>query len=71
MSLIYNRVNGQKIRDHIDILPDAEHTLEKYIHLGEIQELSEANGGAFYPQSQTRASAHALTYSQEQGPRSR
>ena len=29
MSLIYNRVSDQRIRDHIDMLPDAEYTLEK------------------------------------------
>ena len=61
MSLIYNRVSNQRIRDHIDILPDAEHTLEKYLHLGETQELSEANAAAFNPQPST-ASVHALRY---------
>ena len=37
--LIYSRINDQKIRDCIDMLPDAEHTLENYLHLGETQEL--------------------------------
>ena len=49
MSLIYNRVSDQGIRDCIDMLPDAEHTLEKYLHLGETQELSEANAAALNP----------------------
>ena len=61
MSLIYNRVSDQRIRDHIDMLPDAEHTLEKYLHLGETQELSEANAAAFNPQPPT-APVHALRY---------
>ena len=61
MSLIYNRVSDQRIRDHIDMLPDAEHTLEKYLHLGGTQELSEANAAAFNPQP-SRASIHALRY---------
>ena len=61
MSLIYNRVSDQKIRDHIDMLPDAEHTLEKYLHLGETQELSEANAAAFNPQPPT-APVDALRY---------
>ena len=56
MSLIYNRV-----RDHIDMLPEAEHTLEKYLHLGETQELSDANAAAFNPQPST-VSVHALRY---------
>ena len=51
----------QKIRDHIDMLPDAEHTVEKYLHLGETQELSEANAAAFNPQPST-ASVHAIRY---------
>ena len=34
MPLIYNRVSDQSIRDCIDMLPDAEHTLDKYLHLG-------------------------------------
>ena len=61
MSLIYNRVSDQRIRDHIDMLPDAEHTLEKYLHLGETQELSEANAAAFNPQPPT-APVCALRY---------
>ena len=61
MSLIYNRVSDQRIRDHIDMLPDAEHTLEKYLHLGETQELSEANAAVFNPQPPT-ALVHALRY---------
>ena len=61
MSLIYNRVSDQKIRDHIGMLPDGEHTLEKYLHLGETQELSEANAAAFNPQPPT-APVHTLRY---------
>ena len=61
MSLIYNRVSDQMIRDHIDILPDAEHTLEKYLDLGETQKLSETNAAAFNPQPLT-ASVHVLRY---------
>ena len=49
------------------MLPDAEHTLEKYLHLGEIQELSEANTEAFNPQGQTTASLHALRYLKNMG----
>ena len=61
MSLIYNRVSDQRIRDCIDMLPDTEHNLEKYLHLGETQELSEANAAAFNPQPPT-APVHALRY---------
>ena len=61
MSVIYNRVSDQRIRDCIDMLPDVEHTLEKYLHLGETQELSEANAAAFNPQPST-APVHALRY---------
>ena len=61
MSLIYNRVSDQRTRDCIDMLPDAEHTLEKYLHLGETQELSEANAAASNPQPPT-APVHALRY---------
>ena len=43
------------------MLPDAEHTLEKCLHLGETQELSEANAAAFNPQPPT-APVHALRY---------
>ena len=67
MSLIYNRVNDQRIRDCIDMLPDAEHTLEKYLHLGETQELSQANVEAFNLQGHTTASIHALKYSKNKG----
>ena len=59
MSLIYNRASDKRIRDCIDMLPDAEHTLEKYLHLGETQELSEANAAACNPQPPT-APVHAL-----------
>ena len=62
MSLIYNRVKDQRIRDCIDMLSDAEHTLEKYPRLGETQELSEANAVAFNPQCQTKASVNSLHY---------
>ena len=61
MSLIYNRVSDQRIRDCIDILPDAEYTLDMYLHLGETQELSEASAAAFNPQPST-APVHALRY---------
>ena len=61
MSLIYNRVSDQRIRDHIDMLPDPEHTLEKYLHLGETQELSEANVAAFNPQPSTASVMHSGT----------
>ena len=43
------------------MVPDAEHTLDKYIHLGETQELLEANAATFNPQPST-ASVHALRY---------
>ena len=49
------------------MLPDAEHTLEKYLHPGETQELSQANADAFNPQGQTTASVHALKYSKNEG----
>ena len=61
MSLIYNRVSYQRNRDRIDMLPDAEYTLEKYLYLGENQELSEANAAAVNPQPPT-APVHALRY---------
>ena len=61
MSLIYNRVSDQRIRNHIDMLSDAEHTLEKYLYLDETQELSDANAAAFNPQPST-GSVHALRY---------
>ena len=67
MSLIYNRINDQRIRNHIDMLHVAEHTQEKYVHLGETWELSEANAEAFNPQGQTRASIHSLRYSKNKG----
>ena len=38
------------------MLPDAEHALEKYLHLGETCELSEANAEAFNPKEKTTAS---------------
>ena len=43
------------------MLPDAEHALDMYIHLGETQQLSEANAAAFNTQPST-ASLHALRY---------
>ena len=61
MSLIYNRISDQRIRDCIDMLPDAEHILEKYLHIGQTQELSETNAAAFNPQPST-APVHALRY---------
>ena len=49
------------------MLPDAEHTLENYLCLGETQELSKANASAFNPQPST-ASVDALRYKgQSQG----
>ena len=51
----------------MDMLPDAEHTLEKYLHLGETQELSQANAEAFNPQGQTTATVPALKYSKMEG----
>ena len=50
--------------------PDAEQTLEKYLQLGETQELSEANAAAFNPQqlqymhSGTKAKAKAKVRAQ-------
>ena len=67
MSLIYNRVNDQRIRDYINMLPDAEHTLEKHLYLGETQELSQANAEPFNPQGKTMAFVHALKYSKKEG----
>ena len=67
MPLIYNRVSDQRIKDCIDMLPDAEHTMEKYLHLGETQEISQANVEAFNSQGQTSASVHALKYSKKEG----
>ena len=67
MSLIHNRVNDQKSRDCIDMLLYAEHTLEKYLHLGETLELSEANAEAFNPQGQTTVTVHALRSSKNKG----
>ena len=49
------------------MLPDAEHTPEEYLHLGETQEPSQANAETFNPQDQTTASEHALTYSKKVG----
>ena len=67
MSLIYNRVIDQRIRDHIDMVQDAKHTLEKYLHLGETQELSKTNAEAFNPQGWITASVYALKYSRYEG----
>ena len=67
MSLIYNRVNDQRVMDHIDMLPDAEHTLEKYLHLCETKELSEANAEALNSQGQTTSCLHALSYPKNKG----
>ena len=49
------------------MLPDAEHILEKYLHLGETQELSQANAEVFNSQGQTTASVHALKYPKKEG----
>ena len=67
MSLIYNWVSDQRIRDHIDMPPDAEHTLEKYLHLGETQELSEANAAAFDPQPSTGNLCSSCGYKHKYG----
>ena len=54
----------------IDMLPDAEHNLEKYLLLGETQELPEANAATFNPQPPT-APVYALRYKgKSQGKRS-
>ena len=49
------------------MLPDAEHTLEKYLHLGETQELLQVSAEAFNPHGQTTASVHGLKYSKKEG----
>ena len=49
------------------MLPDVEHTLGKYLPLGETQELSEANAEAFNPQGLTTTSIHALRYPKNKG----
>ena len=49
--------------DCIDMLPDAECSLEKCLHLGDTQELSEPNAEAFNWQGKTTAFVHALRYS--------
>ena len=71
MPLIHNRVNDQRIRDCRDMLPDAEHTLEKYLHLGETQKLSDTNAEVCNPQGQTTASVHALWLPKNQRQKSR
>ena len=48
MSYIYIEVREQKVRDLIDQLPDEQHTLDKYVEIGELQETSKANGQAFH-----------------------
>ena len=48
------------------MLQDAEHTLEKYLHLGEAQELSQATVDAFNPQGQTTPSVHTLKNSKNE-----
>ena len=47
MSYIYIGVREQKVRDLIDQLPDEQHTLDKYVEVGEIQETSKASAQAF------------------------
>ena len=66
LSSIYIRFNDQRIRDYTIMQPDTEHILEKYLHLGETQELSQANAEAFDPKGQTKASVHALKYSKNE-----
>ena len=38
MSYIYIGVREQKVRDLMDQLPDEQHTLDKYVKIGELQE---------------------------------
>ena len=47
MSYIYIGVREQKVRDQIDQLPDEQHTLGKYVEMGELQEIPKANAQAF------------------------
>ena len=47
MSYIYIGAREQKVRDLIDQLPDEQHTLDKYVEIGELQETSKANAQAF------------------------
>ena len=47
MSYISSGVRGQKVRDLIDQLPEEQHTLYKYVEIGELQETSKANAQAF------------------------
>ena len=49
------------------MLPDAKHTLEKYLHLGETQELSKTKAEAFNPKGHTTASIHSQWYSKNKG----
>ena len=46
MSYIYIGVTEQKVRDLIDQLPVDQHTLDKYVEIGELQETSKANAQA-------------------------
>ena len=67
MSLIYNRVSDQRIRDHIDMMPDSEHILEKYLHLGETQNLSEGLCSCIQPSNFNSFSACTQVQRQSQG----
>ena len=46
MSYIYIGVREQKVRDLIDQLPEEQHTLDKYVEIGELQETSKASAQA-------------------------
>ena len=47
MTYIYIGVKEQNERDLIDQLPHEQHTLVKYVELGDLQEISNANVQAF------------------------
>ena len=47
MSYIYIGAREQQVRDLIDQLPDEQHTLDKYVEIGELKETSRANMQAF------------------------
>ena len=67
MSLICNRVNDQRIRDHIDILPDAEPPLEKYLLVGETQDSCRPMQKPSTPKGRPQPPLHALKYSKKEG----
>ena len=47
MCHIYIAVREQKVRDLIDQLPEEQHTLDKYVEIGELQVTPKANALAF------------------------